>query len=88
MFGGRVVGEGEPLWLPEDRDAAIAVWQEKQLTHSCGQPLDVSADPSSDGKYVAEPVVCHACAARDHASRAHAKDGDMAGVIWEVTRVG
>lgn len=85
MFNGRTMEPGQPTWLPEDRDVAVAVWQERQLTHVCGQPLDVSTSKDMDGKYRAEPVVCHACAAITRASRAHAKDGDTAGITWEVT---
>ena len=37
--------------------------------------------------YEAEPLVCHACAARDMSRDRYAKDdGDQAGIKWRVFR--
>lgn len=38
-------------------------------TCSCGEPLSTSTRLDSDGEYVAEAVVCHACAASARAVR-------------------
>ena len=64
MFLGRVVGEGEPLWLDEDRDYALALhFLEQETCGGCGQPRSESTAIENDGAYRAEPVRCHACAA-------------------------
>lgn len=60
---------GEPEWLPEDLDVALE-WQrhlDEQCT--CGNPLMESTDPELEGAYEAQAVVCHACAAREAASK-------------------
>ncbi|MGW8901665.1 hypothetical protein [Streptomyces sp. NPDC055753] len=40
---GRVVADGEPLWLPEDRAWALALLQvEADACPDCGQPWGVA----------------------------------------------
>jgi hypothetical protein len=61
-------------WLAEDRAKC-----------SCGFPLDETTKPGRDDDFDAEPVVCHACAARDRAQRAwRDKQGDENGLRWRV----
>lgn len=65
---GRVVRDGEPLWLDDDRDAAIALLEEESDECSgCGQPRSESMSPKADGAYDVEMLRCHACAARARA---------------------
>lgn len=64
MFLGRVVEPGEPLWLDEDRDYALALhWLEAETCSGCGQPRSESTAIENDGGYRIEPIRCHACAA-------------------------
>jgi hypothetical protein len=68
---GRVVEPGEPLWLPEDLDWAVALLEEEQSTcKGCGHPLERSLD--LDAKWQAELVRCHACAAAERTLREYA----------------
>ncbi len=69
VFRGRVVAEGEPLWLDTDRDEALALLAEESATCECGEPRDVSMALESDGAYAGEVVICHACAALSRAAR-------------------
>jgi hypothetical protein len=74
---GRVVGPGEPLWLPEDRAWALALLAvEADACPECGQPWDESADPAAadDAGYVAELHRCHACATAARKVAAHQQD--------------
>lgn len=36
MFLGRVVEEGEPAWLPDDRDLVDVYLEEEKTRNSCG----------------------------------------------------
>lgn len=48
MFVGRVQMPGEPLFLPEDTDAAIALAEEERDTcPSCGMPKAWCRDPKN-----------------------------------------
>lgn len=70
VFLGRVVGPGEPEWLPEDTTAALewADWKET-LCPGCGNPRHESFDPERATHYEAVPLNCYACAARDAEQR-------------------
>jgi hypothetical protein len=46
---------------------------QSSLCSGCGQPKTECMDPENDGHYVADPVQCFACAARDAESRGAAK---------------
>lgn len=60
VFLGRVVGDGEPTWLPEDRAKTVAALLEKaQVCHRCGTARwEWDEDP-----YAYEPVLedCIGC---------------------------
>jgi len=43
-------------------------------------------DPAREFAWVAEPIRCHACAARDRASRGLGDDWDDAGINWTTRR--
>ena len=66
VFLGRVVAPGEPLWLDDDRRAALE-WQEykKSLCPGCNRPRSESFAVEMDDRYDVTPLQCHACAARD-----------------------
>lgn len=81
-------GPGEPLWLDDDRDAAVALLEEEANTcEGCGHPKTQSMHPSSEGRYVAEVMRCHACAARTRKVNAYTSaGGDAAGLMVVVSR--
>lgn len=72
VFMGRVVGDGEPLWLAEDRYWALALLEvEADACPECGQPWGEATDPANEFKYTAELVRCHACSTSAKRVRAH-----------------
>ena len=81
MFRGRVVAEGEPLWLDADRDEAVALIAEEAAMCECGEPRETSLAPDSDGAYAAEVVICHACAALSRAARKFGEDHPKQGGV-------
>ena len=63
MFLGRVVGDGEPLWLAEDRAWALALLEaEADQCPDCHQPWSQSSDPTTEGRWDVDVVRCYACA--------------------------
>lgn len=80
VFLGRVVGPGEPLWLPEDTAAALE-WQayQRSLCPGCNRPRDESFDIGMDDRYEVIELRCHACFARDLRAynRAASRDRDQ-----------
>lgn len=75
---------GEPLFLDDDRDLALAlVAEERDRCPGCGEPLTVSLAATSEEAYRAEAVRCHGCAAQ---SRATSSVDDHAGLLVEFTR--
>lgn len=84
----RSVTTFDPDWTDEDIDAALAWVDDQALVCSgCGHHRDETMATGEDQSYDAEPIVCHACAARDRARNAWAeKKGDTAGVFWRVFR--
>jgi hypothetical protein len=81
---------GEPLWLDEDREWALALQADEALTcHGCGQPRDEASDPVNEFHYTAEPHRCHACSAISKSTRAWSSDGgSMDGVTFYVMKDG
>lgn len=85
---GRVVRDGDPQWLQEDTDLAIAFTDiEDMQCPGCGHDRSQSMDMANTFAYRAEPAKCHACAARERAARSRAKDPnwDPSGVRWTTT---
>jgi hypothetical protein len=78
VFLGRVVGAGEPLWLAEDRQAALE-WQsyQKSLCPGCRRPRTESFAIEMDDHYDVTSLQCHACAARDR--RAYNRSAEAEG---------
>lgn len=73
MFTGArpAPGPGEPAWTDEDRQLALEWQAQQQATHGpCGQPLDLALGEDNDGAWVARGLYCHACGARDKATKA------------------
>lgn len=59
---GRVVAEGEPLWLDEDRAWALALLDvEADACPECGQSWGVATAAENEFKFRAELIRCHAC---------------------------
>lgn len=76
MFLGRVVAKGEPLWLDEDRDWALALLEvEADRCDGCGQQRSESMSIEADSGYRAEKARCHSCKAIAEASERWADDG-------------
>lgn len=71
IFLGRPLpAPGEPLWLDEDRDWAMALLEvEDETCGGCGQPLHESRAPENEYAYTVTPIRCHACASMSRASR-------------------
>lgn len=65
IFRGRELpAPGEPLWLDDDRDWALALQAyEADLCHGCGQPLALSTAAANEYGFTVEHERCHACAA-------------------------
>lgn len=56
---------GEPLWLDEDRDYALALqsWEDGKCD-GCGEQLHESTTPEAGRLYrLDDPVICYGCAA-------------------------
>ncbi|MFF7982278.1 hypothetical protein ACFZDK_24640 [Streptomyces sp. NPDC007901] len=87
MFLGRVVAEGEPLWLPEDRAWAEALHTvEADTCPECGQPWGEATDADNEFRYKAELVRCHACTASASAVKAYQdKGGKSEGLHVHIT---
>lgn len=84
VLGGRIVAPGEPAWLQVDTDLALALTDLEAERCDCGHSRLESMDPANEFAYRAEPIRCHACAARDRAARVD--DGmDPAGIRWVTT---
>jgi hypothetical protein len=51
-------------WKPEDSALAEALTLYENSLHACGHPVWDSADPATEGRWVAPfPTRCHACTA-------------------------
>ena len=76
---------GEPLFLPDDTEYALA-WQDDQAAKcpgGCGQYMDECLDPASEEQWTAAAVRCHACRSR---SREVSRFEDGAGLLASVSR--
>ena len=72
-----MVRSGEPLWLPEDADAVVALLEyDDNLCGGCGQPRDESFDKGHQYAYEVEEHRCHACAAKSRQERKRSKQGE------------
>lgn len=73
---GRVVADGEPLWLPEDRAWALALLQvEASACPGCGQSWETATDPDNEFRFAAELTRCHACSTSARAVQAYQDKG-------------
>lgn len=88
VFLGRVVADGEPLWLDDDRAWALALTQvEADSCPECGQPWGEATDQGNEFAYRAELVRCHACTTSAKAVKAYQdRGGDGAGLHVHITR--
>lgn len=73
---GRVVREGEPLWLPDDRAWAVALLHiEADSCPECHQPWGEATDKGNEFSYRAELIRCHACTTSASAVRTYQDKG-------------
>ena len=87
ILTGRAPIQGQPLWTAQDTALAVALTALEAATCSCGHDRRESMDAANEYGYVADAVRCHACAARDRAAEAYAKqDGSTAGLMFTVRR--
>ncbi len=87
ILTGRTPREGQPLWTSQDTALAVALTALEAVTCSCGHDRRESMSVENEYAYVADAVRCHACAARDRAAEAFAKqDGATAGLAFRVRR--
>lgn len=77
---------GQPLFTEQDTEDVFEYFREKELEcPGCGHPRDESMDKANQLAYVAEPVRCFACQARDQrAEKWHRAGGDSAGIKFSV----
>ncbi|MET8982142.1 hypothetical protein ABZX85_41820 [Streptomyces sp. NPDC004539] len=76
---GRVVRDGEPVWLPEDRAWALALLEvEADACPECRQPWGEATDQANEFGYEAELIRCHACTASARTVRAYQDKGGQA----------
>lgn len=76
----------DPMWLDEDVAAALA-WQAEDALRcgGCGFPRDLTFDEAAYQRFLAEPLVCHACGSRDRGQRAWSDaKGDPDGLYWQI----
>jgi len=77
VFLGRVIGDGEPLWLPEDRYWALALAEvEANACPDCGQPWHEATDIKNEFKYKAQVIRCHACTTSAKTVKAKQEKGE------------
>lgn len=87
ILAGRVVADGQPLWTADDTALAVALTAIEAVTCSCGHDRRESMEAENEYAYVAKAVRCHACATRDRASEAYAKQGgSTAGLAFTVSK--
>ncbi len=84
---GRVTGPGQSAWTQEDTDLAVALTElEADRCDGCGHPRSESMAREAEDGYRAEPIRCHACAARDRKARGMGEHFDDAGIRWSIVR--
>lgn len=88
VFMGRVVEQGEPLWLEEDRAWALALLEvEGNACPDCGQPWDIATDAKNEGEFKAELIRCHACTASAQAVQSYQdRNGSSHGIHVRIER--
>jgi hypothetical protein len=79
---------GEPLWLDEDREWALALhYVEQDVCPDCRQPWQEATDPKNEGAWTAHLVRCHAChAAARTVGQFETNGGDMRGLHVNLSR--
>ncbi|MGW4505688.1 hypothetical protein ACWENO_13715 [Streptomyces sp. NPDC004436] len=90
MFLGRAVAPGEPLWLDEDRDWALALAEvERDSCPDCGHPWSEASASESEDQYDVALLRCHACAAGARQSQSFQEaNGDPRGLHISITKRG
>lgn len=84
---GRVMAEGEPLWLREDTQAVLEYLREKSLLcPGCGLPRDETMDPEAEGHFASKALRCHACAARERAAKKFTGQPDNGSIYFTIEK--
>lgn len=87
MFLGRVVGDGEPMWLDDDQSKALAFEAEiSKVCVLCGTRRE-EWDPEDGGDefaYVAKAERCPGCETLADARENVPEDADTKGVHWRL----
>jgi hypothetical protein len=88
VFLGRLVQPGEPLWLDDDRDWALALTEyENDICDGCGQPRSQTTAPEAEYAYRAVAIRCHGCKTAAGATEPFTSPGaTTAGLLIAVTR--
>lgn len=72
-------GPGEALWMPSDRETALAWFAEQDGLCKCGNPLDETTAPDKDERsYIGDTVTCMSCYAAQTAFDARVAGEDVA----------
>lgn len=95
VFLGRVVGKGEPEWLPDDVEAAIALDEYERDLHICGQPASQSMATKIDDRgrqvpahqYEGEAWICYACVAVEEARESMSEHDHRQSIAYRVKRL-
>jgi hypothetical protein len=76
ILNGRTPVDGEPYWLPADRDGLLALQSdEDSRCPSCAQLLELSMDDDLSELWDTRTPTCHSCAASARKKRA-LQDGE------------
>jgi hypothetical protein len=79
-------GPGDEAWTDDDVRQVLEWQDERDMTCVCGHLRTETMTPDSFGRYDSEPLVCHACQARDQAAQQYRDGkGDPHGVYFTVT---
>jgi hypothetical protein len=88
VFLGRVPVAGEPLWLEDDRQWAVALLTyEADLCSGCGQSRSETTAIGNEDAYAGSAIRCHGCKAVAIASEVFTVPGaDARGLLIGVSR--
>lgn len=89
------MGKGQPEWLPEDVEAAIALDEHERDLHVCGQPSSESMATKLDDRgrtvpahdYEGEAWICYACVAVEREREAMSEHDHKHSIAYRVKRI-
>lgn len=90
MFRGRIPAAGEPLWLDDDREWAMAWLIDDRSKLSCGCYPDETVGPEHADRWTVEPMICERHRQIGETATAWFRDAGPAdakhGLLWTATR--